>query len=289
MTLVLRQMKIALPLCCLLAAAAVYADTQTTDDKRTTAGPARTTQSGDTILATWLVQENEVEIALAELAQRKAQSPQVKEFAARMIQEHRNILNKLQKFAPDALGKTVKTEATTPATSPDQSNRPGQRPLDPPRSTDTDTDNTPGRTPDNKPGQEPSKLPPPPNQGGDQTGRLGQRPHDTDRDTAGVVGAARSLDFIALGRDLAQQCLSSARRELESKSGQDFDRCYMGSQVGAHMKAVNTVTVFQNYASGELRQALADSLPTLRNHLEHAKTLAESLYKSGTAGREVGN
>src|SRR6185312_13484256 len=74
----------------------------------------------------------------------------------------------------------------------------------------------------------------------------GQNPAQA-RSHAGVLG---------LKREIADQCLASAHRELDSKSGKEFDECYIGMQIGAHMYVVDAMTVFQRHASPELKQAI---------------------------------
>src|SRR5436190_1043639 len=62
-----------------------------------------------------------------------------------------------------------------------------------------------------------------------------------------------ALDIVQLKQQLGQKCLESTRKELESKEGAKFDQCYVGMQVGEHMKMVDTLEVFQQYASSDLK------------------------------------
>src|SRR5262245_4915998 len=64
-------------------------------------------QPENAILATWLLTENETEIALAQLAQQRAQDPEVKQFAQKMIDDHRQMMQKLQPFAPPSYQSVV--------------------------------------------------------------------------------------------------------------------------------------------------------------------------------------
>ncbi len=54
---------------------------------------------GDGYLAAWLLVYNNNEIELAKLAQQRAQSPEVKEFAAKMFDEHGQVGQKLRPYA----------------------------------------------------------------------------------------------------------------------------------------------------------------------------------------------
>jgi putative membrane protein len=89
--------------------------------------------------------------------------------------------------------------------------------------------------------------------------------------------AMDGFDHVALIKELGEQCLSSAKRELESKSGAEFDRCYMGMMVGEHSKVNDMLTVFQRHASGELKNVLAEGQKTVQAHLQHARSLKEKV------------
>src|SRR5690606_5885149 len=106
-------------------------------------------------------------------------------------------------------------------------------------------------------GQDPTR----PGQDPDRTGQDTTRPgEETTRPGQGMVGqqVGKPLDVAALARDLGRECLATARRELEQKSGADFDKCYVGMMIAAHMDAVDKLEVFRNYASGELRQVIME-------------------------------
>ncbi|HEX3871253.1 MAG TPA: DUF4142 domain-containing protein [Pirellulales bacterium] len=76
--------------------------------------------------------------------------------------------------------------------------------------------------------------------------------------------------LLGLHEEIGQQCLADARKELESKQGAEFDKCYMGSQVGAHMKMKATLEVVQKHASPQFQPIVAQALATTKQHLEHA-------------------
>jgi len=99
---------------------------------------------------------------------------------------------------------------------------------------------------------------------------------------AGRGGAmAGGTDFVSLKKELGQQCLQSGQRELGSKQGAEFDKCYIGMQIGAHQHAVDTLTVFRRHSSDQLGRTIDEGLPVVQAHLEHAKQLMKQL-ESGT-------
>lgn len=100
--------------------------------------------------------------------------------------------------------------------------------------------------------------------------------------SAGTVGRrAASVDadspIVSLHREIAAQCAQSTQEELGKKEGAEFDKCFMGAQLGAHMHAIDSMKVFQRHATGELRQVLDEGVQAATSHLEHAKGIMKSL------------
>jgi len=90
-------------------------------------------------------------------------------------------------------------------------------------------------------------------------------------------GASGGLDFISIKKQIGQECLKSVKQELSSKQGADFDHCFMGQQIGAHMKVVDELTVLRSHASPELRQKLEKELQMAQQHLQLAKQIEQKL------------
>jgi|SRR5688572_19031111 len=196
--------------------------------------PPATANQEDGFLAAWLLIGNENEIALAQLAQSRSQDATVKAFAQKMIDDHRAMGQKLQKFA-STVGYVA--AATTPPTSPPQ-----------------------------------------------PAGEARAKERATS-DSGTVSADGGRTDHIALFQELGQQCLDSSRKELEAKSGAEFDKCYVGMAVGGHMKTNDMLTVFQRHASSDLKFVLAEGQKTVQAHLQHAKDLCKSLEgKAHAAG-----
>jgi len=100
-----------------------------------------------------------------------------------------------------------------------------------------------------------------------------------DRPAQSRAGGAAGggLDFISVKKEIGQQCLKSINEELSSKQGIDFDKCFMGQQIGAHMKVVDELTVLRNHASSQLKQDLEKELQTAQQHLQLAKQIEQKL------------
>jgi putative membrane protein len=97
------------------------------------------------------------------------------------------------------------------------------------------------------------------------------------RTSATQTARGGQLNLVELKQRLGQKCLASVRKELESKEGAKFDHCYVGQQVGARMQMVDMLEVFQEYVSPQLRSVLEEGTTTAKEHLDHAKKLAENM------------
>lgn len=239
----------------------------------------------DAILATWLAVANENEIALARLAQQRAQSAEVKQFAQKMIDDHTQMLTKLQQFGARTTGGvgTVgfgERDTTRPGErGTGGTTRPGERGTGgTAQGGERGTGDTtrPGGTGSGTGGTEPG------NQGvfGDRGNRTGQ-PQDASMRMGGG-----SLDHVALLQDLGRKCRQSATEMLNEKQGAEFDKAYMHMAVAAHVHSKDTIEVFRNYSSDRLRTGLDEALRTVNTHLEHAKTLCKKTDEAGGMGGE---
>jgi putative membrane protein len=109
-------------------------------------------------------------------------------------------------------------------------------------------------------------------------GHLADSSHDRGHETAGRSaprGAGGALDWISIKKEIGQKCLESVKKELSSKQGADFDECFMGQQVGAHMKMVDELQVLRNHVSSELQQKIDKDLQVAQQHLQLAKQVAQ--------------
>jgi predicted outer membrane protein len=78
------------------------------------------------------------------------------------------------------------------------------------------------------------------------------------------------------------------KKELEGKSGRDFDSCYVGSQIGGHMHMAAALDVLSDQTTGQLRDIVKDAQPTVDKHLDRAKKLMDQLDK-GNERRQASN
>jgi putative membrane protein len=90
--------------------------------------------------------------------------------------------------------------------------------------------------------------------------------------------------LIAIEKKIIERCTELLRQELESKTGADFDKCYVGSQVGSHMQASAALEVISQQATGELQELAGQAKEKVDHHLQEAKQLAQQL--EGSAVRD---
>jgi predicted outer membrane protein len=190
-------------------------------------------------LATWLAADNEGEVELGKFAAERSQNEEVKKFARMMSDDHTKFLNQLRKFAPMS------------GTSPDTARQPAR--IDEKRATTQREDIRP---------DDPTKR------------------RDRDAETTvrrGYFDPEGRIDLARVKQEIAKESLQTTKKELDEKSGADFDKCYIGLQIMMHHHAADTLKVMKNYASPELRKVIEDGQGAVQGHLDHAKHLMKQL------------
>ncbi len=200
-------------------------------------------QNSDQALATCVAIANQKEVALAQFAKSKVKNDDVKEFAEMMVKDHQEMLKKLQRFAPEATREGYLQQAQ-PSTGRDENS----------------------------------------------TARTGVQPAGGVNRTAPASGAiqqtagtqptaqnARGVDFIQLHREIANECLTQAKKQLSDKDEKEIDACFIGGQIAGHQAMLDKLTVFQRHTSGELKELLADASETTQKHLDKAEKIMKDL------------
>jgi predicted outer membrane protein len=186
------------------------------------------------------------EIELAKLAQTKATSQEVKDFAAKTIRENTQGCEKLEKWAGSLA-------SVRPAAGGQVRPLPG-RPA---------TEAVPDAPPATPRGEDPN---------------IEVRVQPGARPVADVtVGGNRGLNWVVVHKELAAQCLASAKKELSQKEGADFDKCFIGMSVGAHQHAIDAQEVFAKHASPEFQAELQDCQKVCLGQLQEAKNIMKDL------------
>lgn len=207
---------------------------------------AQDANSLDGFFAACLILENQNEIDAARLAAQRSKNPEVKKFAEMMIADHESFIKQL--------------EQTAGQPAPQRSSRDGAAP---------DARNPARNNPDanvttNKADERRDAVP--------AAGAPGQKPR-TDTAVPGHATAA----LLQIKKEIADECLASVRRELDGKQGHEFDACYVGMQMAAHMKMVDELKVLQKYGSPQLNSTMKKGHQTAQMHLDHARKIMKIL------------
>lgn len=244
--------------------------------------PGRPGRQIDTQIAYGLVLANWEEIQLSEFAAEKAQNPQVKEFAQKMVQEHNQYMDRLQNFLASkqddpraARSSAGGTPAVTPRTSPDA--RVNQDDATEPRRAKQDRDDAEDRSDDAGAAAR---------QPGDRAAAVAQAQPGQDPSRAAELGATglqtgqRGQVMMQIHRDAAERCLALTKEILSEKQGKEFDKAFMSQQIVAHVGMLAKLQAVQDHVSPEFQQVVQEGAQSAEQHLKEARTIAQSLEGS---------
>jgi len=228
---------------------------------RATARPGAAGQHsrGDQEIAAKLLAMCHNEVELAKLAQQKATSEDVRMFAEKMIKEHTAACEKLEQVAGPLAA--AHGERAAPGERRDPAARPGAeievRPA------------APGAPPAGAAaaGAQPATPAAP-----------GSRPGvDVTVRPGAAGGAAGGLNWVSIHKEIADQCLASAKQEFAKKEGPEFDKCYIGGAIASHQHAIDADHVFMKHASPQFRGDIEEGLKMATTHLNLAKDIMKKL------------
>jgi len=231
----------------------------------------------DHFYAGCLLAKNKAEVELSQIALQKAENPEVKQFAQKMVQDHQKMIQQLQPLAMQG-GASRSTPSSVLSSSSESRGR----------STTTE-----GRTSDTTalPGSSGASQTIPPSStsstipSADAT--AGTTTSETATATAGMgTGAVHQL--MQIDRQINERALQMARDDLQQKSGAEFDKCYVGNAITAHVHALAALEVIGRQTQGTLAQVARQAQPDVQQHLDHAKQLMKQLEsQSGATGTQA--
>jgi predicted outer membrane protein len=188
---------------------------------------ARRGENLDQLFAGCVILTNQNEINVAQLAEQRTKSPEVKKFAETLQHDHQQFLGDLEQFAGNW--------------------------------------NFKGRQSANVSDANERRAAPQQRQAANQPGTV-----------ATAAGSCHDK-LLQIRREVADECLASARRELSGKEGREFDACFIGMQLGMHMYVVDELKVLERHASPELQQTLRKGRETAQQHLDRAKEIMKDI------------
>jgi predicted outer membrane protein len=201
----------------------------------------------DQMFATCLAIENAAEVQISEFAAERLQNEQAKKFAQEMVRDHRQMLEKLGQFGAEPVTLRTAANAQQGAAAGTGQDRPAD-----------------------------SKV-----QANAQA--RDERSSERREDRAESRRGGHQVDFVAIKREIAEECVKSAQEELASKPEEEVDRCYMAGQVFGHQHMLDMLKVMERHASPQLKEALAEGSQTTKRHLDHAKEILKTLDKAQPA------
>jgi predicted outer membrane protein len=111
---------------------------------------------------------------------------------------------------------------------------------------------------------------------------------DANARTRGAANSNSAVDqLMALEQQITKQCTQALRDELQQKQGAEFDMCYIGSQIGAHMQMAAALEVLAQQGPEQIQQVAQKAQPIVQQHLDHAKNLAKQLESQSPAGNRA--
>jgi len=236
------------------------------------AGAAQTQGQGtpDQQLAACLWGGNHNEVELAKFAQQRAQSDSVKDFAAHMIKDHTQFADKLARSAGNLIsantarggGDTAREVRKVPAEDTEEGARPARE------EGARGVKEAPGQV--RREGREEARE-------DRRTGREEAREDRREERTATTAAGRQAFNWVAIHKEIGEQCLQSSKKELERYKGAEFDKAYMGMQVAAHMEMLDKLKVFKNHASGQLQQDIEQGIETTQEHLKEAHKIMDEI------------
>lgn len=94
-----------------------------------------------------------------------------------------------------------------------------------------------------------------------------------------LTNVAGGLPFLTVLTEISDQVLVACSREMEQKKGIAYDRAFVGSQIGDHVRVIATMKVLGEYASPELRGVIEKEIQVATGHLDRAKALEKELIQ----------
>jgi len=203
--------------------------------------------SMDAEFAACLVLENQNEIAAAKLAEDRTESGQVKKFARMLQTDHEKFIGELERFGGQQYRNRVKDQIDS-------------------------------RSEDQR-----SETEAQANQQKEAYGKTGTQRSNAPGTATAAGAAAPHSTHLQIRQEVADECLTSTRRELSDKKGSAFDACYVGMQIAGHLRMVDELKVLERHASRELQPVLKQGRTKAEEHLQKAKELMKELEKEQEA------
>jgi hypothetical protein len=94
---------------------------------------------------------------------------------------------------------------------------------------------------------------------------------------AGQQGEQGRNPIWQIQKEAGKRALELTKEILNEKQGADFDKCYIGEQVLAHVHMLAKLEAAQNHVSPEFQQVIRKGQQATEQHLKQARTIEQQL------------
>jgi len=214
-----------------------------------------------------LIQANKDEIEMGKLAEERSTNSAVKQLAQQMVQDHTRFMNQLESIK--GTGQPRQGRAAFRGQIPGaQNQQPGPQNFQP-------------NFQNPQTAQQPRQQP-----GGINQPVIAEQPTAANpQEREGPMGEhmmherGPASQFAKIMEEVDRNMQQAVVRELSSKQGADFDRCYLAGQLFGHLWVAEALRAFDRDASPQLKPILQEGLQTAEQHLTHIKSLLARMEK----------
>jgi len=249
----------------------------------------------DQFFANCLLADNRAEVELSQLAEKQAQSSEVKQFAQMMVRDHEKMIQQLEQAAGSQGASSRGTSTTRSSTSSSENagsntiSASGTSNVGGLSNSGTSSQSNSGTAESNTSG---TNLPG--SSGAGQTASRDATSLTSGSSSPSLTGATSSAGNDAVSqigqidRQIVDRKSQMMKEELQQKSGAEFDKCFVGGAVAAHTHALAALEVISQHSQGQLAQIAKQAQPTVQEHLERAKQLIKQLdSESGSSSKST--
>jgi predicted outer membrane protein len=90
-------------------------------------------------------------------------------------------------------------------------------------------------------------------------------------------GSTAGIDMTQLQREIAQQCVADSKKYLNGKDEAEFDKCFVGMQIGKHAAMHTKLVVLQRHVGPEMQPMVSEGIQAIVKHMKAAESLMEKL------------
>lgn len=227
-------------------------------------------------LAAAVLLGNNEEVAIGKFAQSKAQNARVKQFAQMMVSDHEKFGQQLVKHAPEEAAVELRTTGTAGQGVAEQSTN---------RTTTNEDTQATKKDPNNEQGQVSA------NQNTDRNKDVAsQTTGNRDEYARGFNADGKAGGpMLQANREAAEMCLSLTEQELSRHQGAEFDKCYIGQQIGAHIGMLAKLQAYERHCQGDLQKVFHDGAAKTQEHLDQARAIMKELDSNRSATSTTAN